>query len=47
MAWEWLVGVVKERWVLENPEENLAELQAQAAAFAEKRLPVLKALQIA
>jgi hypothetical protein len=29
------------------PEENLAELQAQATTFAQKQLPILKALQIA
>uniref|UniRef100_A0A832A7L1 Methyltransferase n=1 Tax=Desulfacinum infernum TaxID=35837 RepID=A0A832A7L1_9BACT len=50
-AWEVLAAqgqrVVKEGRVLERPEDNLAELQAQARAFAEKRLPVLKALQIA
>jgi len=50
-AWEVLAAqgqrVVKEGKVLESPEENLAELQAQAVAFAEKRLSALKALQIA
>ena len=32
---------------LETAEENLSEITAQARAFADKRLPVLKALQIA
>lgn len=32
---------------LDTPEENIAELSAQALAFAEKKLPILKALQIA
>ncbi len=39
--------IVKEGKTLETPEENLAELQAQAVIFAEKQLPILKALQIA
>lgn len=38
--------LVKEGKQLESVEENLAELSAQAHAFAEKRLPVLKALQL-
>ena len=33
--------------MLDTPEENRAELAAQATEFAEKRLPVLQALQIA
>jgi hypothetical protein len=39
--------VRKEGKRLETTEENLAELTAQAQAFAEKRLPILKALEIA
>jgi SAM-dependent methyltransferase len=39
--------LVKEGKTLETPEENLAELSAQATEFSEKRLPILKALQIA
>jgi hypothetical protein len=38
--------LIKEGKTLETPEENLAELTAQAREFAEKRLPILKALQI-
>ncbi len=36
----------KEGKTLDTPEENLAELKAQAVTFAEKQLPVLKSLQI-
>ncbi len=32
---------------LETEADNLAELTTRARAFADKRLPVLKALQIA
>lgn len=39
--------ILKEGKTLETPEENLTELTAQATAFAEKQLPILKALQIA
>ena len=39
--------IVKEGKPLDTPEENLAELNAQAAAFAQKQLPILRALQIA
>ncbi|MFH1146731.1 MAG: hypothetical protein V1736_03390 [Pseudomonadota bacterium] len=39
--------IVKNGKTLENPEDNLVELAAHAQAFAEKRLPVLKALRIA
>lgn len=39
--------LVKEGKTLEMAEENLAELTAQANEFAEKRLPILTALQIA
>lgn len=39
--------IVKEGKTLEAEEENLAELTAQSQAFADKQLPILKALQIA
>ncbi|MCK2097393.1 class I SAM-dependent methyltransferase [Thauera aromatica] len=39
--------LIKEGKTLETPEANLAELTAQAQTFAEKQLPILKALQIA
>jgi SAM-dependent methyltransferase len=39
--------LVKEGKALETPEENLAELTAQAQIFSDKLLPILKALQIA
>ncbi|CAB1371013.1 class I SAM-dependent methyltransferase [Denitratisoma oestradiolicum] len=39
--------LVKEGKALDAPEENLTELTAQAAIFAEKHLPIMKALQIA
>lgn len=39
--------LVKEGKTLEAAEENLAELTQQATTFAEKQLPILKALQIA
>lgn len=39
--------LVKEGTPLESDEENLAELTRQANEFNDKRLPVLKALQIA
>ena len=49
-AWQVLLAqgqkIVKEGKTLETPEDNLAELLAQANAFAEKRLPIFKALQI-
>ena len=38
--------IIKEGKTLDTPEENLAELKAQAANFAEKQLPVLKSLQV-
>jgi len=40
-------GLLKDGKPLATPEENLAELTAQAREFAEKRLPVLKGLGIA
>jgi hypothetical protein len=39
--------IIKEGKTLETTEDNLAELAGQAQAFADKQLPVLKALQIA
>ena len=39
--------VIKDGKALETPEQNLQHLSAQAADFARKRLPVLKALGIA
>lgn len=39
--------IIKEGTPLETAEDNLAELNTQAAAFAEKHLPILKALGIA
>jgi len=39
--------IVKDGQQLPTEAENLAELNAQAQAFADKQLPVLKALQIA
>jgi hypothetical protein len=38
--------IFKEGKTLDGAEENLAELKAQAATFAEKELPVLKSLKI-
>lgn len=50
-VWQVLVvqgqKIVKDGKTLETAEENLAELTLQATAFAEKQLPILKALQIA
>lgn len=39
--------LIKEGKTLETLEENIAELTSQAKIFIEKRLPILKALQIA
>lgn len=39
--------LVKEGKPLETAEENMAELTAQARTFADRRLPLLRALQIA
>lgn len=39
--------IVKEGKTLESAEENIAELTLQATTFAEKQLPILKALQVA
>lgn len=38
--------IVKDGKPLETPEENLAELTAQAIAFAEKQIPILRELLI-
>lgn len=38
--------LIKEGKALETTEENVAELTRQAESFAEKRLPIMKALQI-
>lgn len=50
-AWHLLVlqnqRLVKDGRTLESAEENLGELTEQAKAFAEKQLPILKALQVA
>ncbi|GAB2948475.1 methyltransferase regulatory domain-containing protein [Aquaspirillum soli] len=40
-------SLIKDGQLLPTAEENLAELTRQANEFAEKRLPILKALQIA
>lgn len=49
-AWQVLASqgykLVKQAKTLETPEENLMELTSQAQAFAEKQLPILKALQV-
>lgn len=51
LVWQMLATqgqkIIKEGKMLESPEENIAELTEQAKAFAEKQLPILKALQIA
>lgn len=39
--------LLKEGQPLQSAEDNVAELTAQATAFADKQLPILKALQIA
>lgn len=39
--------IIKEGKTLESPEENIAELTLQATIFAEKQLPILKALGVA
>jgi hypothetical protein len=50
-CWQVLVSqaqrVVKEGKPLMTPEENLQELTALAREFAEKRLPILRAAEIA
>jgi len=39
--------LIKDGKALETPEENLAELLSQATVFAQKQLPILKALMVA
>ena len=39
-------GLLKDGKALTTPEENLAELNEQANVFAQKQLPILKALQV-
>ncbi|MEX2132386.1 MAG: class I SAM-dependent methyltransferase [Pseudohongiellaceae bacterium] len=50
-VWQILVGqgqkLVKEGKTINSPEENIAELTTLAQNFAEKQLPILKALLIA
>jgi SAM-dependent methyltransferase len=50
-AWQTLAAqgqkLIKEGKPLESAEENLAELTAQAEAFAAKQLPILRAVQVA
>jgi hypothetical protein len=38
--------LVKEGKTLESAEDNLAELNSQAESFAQKNLPILKALHV-
>ncbi len=49
-AWQILESqnqrLLKDGKAVESAEDNLAELNRQAAEFAEKRLPILKALQV-
>jgi len=51
LVWQILVSqgqkIIKEGKMLETPEANIAELTEQAQSFADKQLPILKALQIA
>jgi hypothetical protein len=50
-AWELVTGqgqrLKKDGKTIETPEESIAELRAQAKAFAAKRLPMLQALGVA
>jgi SAM-dependent methyltransferase len=50
LAWQVLAmqgqKIVKDGKTLDTPEENLAELVEQAQVFAEKQLPIIKALLI-
>jgi len=39
-------SLVKEGKTLATPEDNLAELTAQATEFAQRRFPILQALQV-
>jgi hypothetical protein len=49
-AWDIINGqgqrLIKDGKELETPEQNLSELAAQANTFAERRLPIAKALQV-
>jgi hypothetical protein len=38
--------IVKDGKTLDTAEDNIAELTIQAQAFADKQLPILKALQV-
>ncbi len=50
MAWQFLQSqnqkLLKQGVVLETPEENIADLVDQATTFAQKRMPILKALMV-
>jgi SAM-dependent methyltransferase len=50
-AWQILASqgqrLMKDGKAIESAEDNLAELASQAKTFAEKQLPILKALQVA
>ncbi len=50
-AWDLLAAqgqrMLKDGKPLETPEENLAELAAQAREFIDQRLPAFQALQLA
>ena len=51
LMWQILLSqgqkIIKEGKTLESSEENIAELTEQAQSFADKQLPILKALQVA
>ncbi|MDQ5908814.1 MAG: hypothetical protein QG599_907, partial [Pseudomonadota bacterium] len=51
VVWQLLAAqgqrIIKDGQTLDSAEANLAELTAQAQTFADKQLPILKALQIA
>lgn len=51
LAWQYISGsgqkIMKEGRVIESGEDSLTELTVQARTFAEKQLPILKALRIA
>jgi SAM-dependent methyltransferase len=50
-AWQILAAqgqkLIRDGVTIDNPEENLSELRQQAKTFADKQLPVLKALGVA
>jgi len=50
LSWQYLAALnqrlTKEGKTIESAEENLAELTRQASEFADKRLPILMALQV-